>query len=179
MQIEAPLAIQDQRLKIAGLAHDGGTFERLAQVWTTRQENLPYRNAYELLIVASLIEKEALIATDYPRIGGVIIKRLQLGMPLQIDASVIYGLGDAYDGKLKWSQLKRESPYNTYLHKGLPPTPIAMPGEASLQAAAHPTIAKDIFYVATGTGGHVFSATLHQQNVAVAHYRQFIKAHQN
>lgn len=153
--------------------------ERLAQAWASRQAGLPYRNAYELLIAASLIEKEALIPSDYPRIGGVIVKRLQLGMPLQIDASVIYGLGDAYDGKLKWSQLKQESPYNTYLHKGLPPTPIAMPGAASLTAAAHPVIAKDIFYVATGTGGHVFSATLHQQNIAVAHYRQFIKAHKS
>jgi UPF0755 protein len=151
----------------------------LQRVWMTKDTGLPYRSAYDLLIVASLIEKEAKIASDYPRIGGVIIKRLQLGMPLQIDASVIYGLGDAYDGQLKLSQLKQESPYNTYLHKGLPPSPIAMPGEASLMAAAHPIINHDIFYVASGNGGHVFSATLKQQNLAVAHYRLFQKQHQN
>ena len=149
----------------------------LQTVWATRQADLPYRTPYDLLIVASLIEKEAKIAADYPRIAGVIVKRLQLGMPLQIDASVIYGLADAYDGKLKLSQLKQDNPYNTYLHKGLPPTPIAMPGQASLDAAAHPVISRDIFYVASGTGGHIFSATLSQQNRAVAHYRQFQKSH--
>lgn len=153
--------------------------KRLNQAWLTRSANLPYANAYELLIVASLIEKEAKIPADYPHIAGVIVKRLQLGMPLQIDASVIYGLGSAYDGKLKLSQLKQDSPYNTYRHKGLPPTPIAMPGEASLLAAASPFISHDIFYVASGTGGHVFSATLSQQNRAVAHYRQFLREHQN
>lgn len=149
----------------------------LQQAWLSRDADLPYRTPYDLLIVASLIEKEAKLAEDYPRIGGVIVKRLRLGMPLQIDASVIYGLGDDYDGQLKLSQLKQASPYNTYLHKGLPPTPIAMPGEASLKAAAHPIIAKDIFYVASGSGGHIFSATLSQQNKAVAHYRQFQKRH--
>lgn len=148
---------------------------RLQRAWVGRDPGLPYRSAYELLITASLIEKEAKIAADYPRIGGVIVRRLKLGMPLQVDASVIYGLGDDYDGHLKTSQLKIDSAYNTYRHKGLPPTPIAMPGEASLTAAAHPTISQDIFYVATGNGGHVFSATLSQQNRAVALYRRFQK----
>lgn len=165
-------------LSVLRKAHQA-MISHLQQAWASRDANLPYRSPYDLLITASLIEKEAKLAEDYPRIGGVIIKRLQLGMPLQIDASVIYGLGDDYDGQLKLSQLKQASPFNTYLHKGLPPTPIAMPGEASLKAAAHPIIAKDIFYVATGTGGHIFSATLSQQNKAVAHYRQFQKRHKS
>ncbi len=148
----------------------------LTKAWASRSAHLPYRNAYDLLIVASLVEKEAKIPSDYPRIAGVIVKRLQLGMPLQIDASVIYGLGAAYDGKLKSSQLKMASPYNTYLCKGLPPTPIAMPGEASLQAAAQPVMSDALYYVASGTGGHVFSATFRQQVQAIARLRLFQRA---
>lgn len=151
--------------------------QRLNKAWATRQAGLPYRSPYDLLIVASLVEKEAKIPQDYAKIAGVIIKRLAIGMPLQIDASVIYGLGEQYDGQLKWSQLKQDSPYNTYLHKGLPPTPIAMPGQASLNAAAQPSVDKALFYVATGTGGHVFSATLREQNQAVAHYRRYQHQH--
>jgi len=92
-------------------------------------------------------------------------------MPLQIDATVIYGLGDQYHGRLTLAELKIPTPYNTYVHKGLPPTPIAMPGEASLQAAMHPIINNNLFYVARGDGGHIFSATLAEQNKAVRHYR--------
>ncbi|MCD6046804.1 MAG: aminodeoxychorismate lyase [Gammaproteobacteria bacterium] len=151
--------------------------KHLNNAWVSRESGLPYKSSYEALIVASLVEKEAALPSDRPRIAGVILKRLSLGMPLQIDASVIYGLKDAYDGKLKISQLKIPSPYNTYLEKGLPPTPIAMPGLASINAAMHPIISKDLFYVADGHGGHVFSATLSGQNRAVAQYRKVEKHH--
>lgn len=146
--------------------------DKLNKAWQTRAPGLMYQNPYQALIVASLVEREAKLAADRPRIAGVILKRLKMGMALQIDASVIYGLGPAFDGKLKLVQLKIDTPYNTYLHKGLPPTPIALPGEASIQAALHPIINQDLFYVASGTGGHIFSATLSGQNRAVEHYRQ-------
>lgn len=145
--------------------------QHLNQAWTTRTPGLLYKDPYQALIVASLVEKEAELSQDRPRIAGIILKRLKMGMALQIDASVIYGLGDKYDGKLKIAQLKIPSDYNTYLNKGLPPTPIAMPGEASLEAATHPIINKDLFYVANGSGGHTFSASLAGQNAAIRHYR--------
>jgi UPF0755 protein len=143
----------------------------LAAAWRLRAANVGYQNSYQALIVASLVEKEAKLPSDRPKIAGVILKRLKMAMPLQVDATVIYGLGDAYDGKLKIAQLKMPSLYNSYLNKGLPPTPIAMPGEASLQAAMHPIISNNLFYVARGDGGHTFSATLAGQNRAVKHYR--------
>lgn len=151
--------------------------KNLNNAWGNRAKNLSYKNAYEALIVASLVEKEAEIPSDRPRIAGIILKRLSMGMPLQIDASVIYGLNGAYDGRLKISQLKIPSPYNSYLNKGLPPTPIAMPGLASINAAMHPIINQDLFYVANGLGGHTFSATISGQNRAVAHYRALEKDH--
>jgi UPF0755 protein len=145
--------------------------KRLQTAWSTRTPDLFYTDPYQALIVASLVEKEAEIPADRPKIAGVILKRLKIGMMLQVDASVIYGLGDAYDGKLKISQLKIPSPYNTYLNKGLPPTPIAMPGEASIQAAMHPIVTNALFYVADGHGGHTFSATAAGQDRAVRRYR--------
>lgn len=145
--------------------------KHLQAAWQSRASGLFYQTPYQALIVASMVEKEAKLAKDRPLIAGVILKRLAIGMALQIDAAVIYGLGDQYDGALKIAQLKIPSAYNTYLHKGLPPTPIAMPGEASLQAAMHPVINQDLFYVARGDGGHIFSATLAEQNKAVHRYR--------
>jgi UPF0755 protein len=145
--------------------------KHLQSAWQSRAQHLIYQDPYQALIVASLVEKEAKLAEDRPRIAGVILKRLEIGMPLQVDATVIYGLADRYDGKLKLKQLKIPTPYNSYLQKGLPPTPIAMPGEASLKAAMHPIIDQDLFYVARGDGGHVFSATLSGQNKAVQRYR--------
>lgn len=145
--------------------------KHLQAAWQTRAAHLFYQTPYQALIVASMVEKEAKLKQDRPLIAGVILKRLSINMPLQIDATVIYGLGDEYHGRLTTADLKIPTAYNTYLHKGLPPTPIAMPGEASLQAAMHPIIDHDLFYVARGDGGHVFSATLAGQNKAVRHYR--------
>lgn len=128
--------------------------------WANRQAGLPYQTPYQALIAASLIEKEAKLTTERSLISGVIVKRLRANMLLQIDAAVIYGLGEAYRGKLYKSDMRKDTPYNTYLHKGLPPTPIAMPSLASLHAALHPTITDNVFYVARGDGSHYFSSNL-------------------
>mgnify|MGYP000314147392 CR=1 FL=1 len=146
--------------------------QKLNAAWQSRVPKLIYHNPYQALIVASLVEKEAKLNEDRAKIAGVILKRLAIGMPLQIDASVIYGLGNQYNNHLKRVQLKIPTPYNTYLIKGLPPTPIAMPGEASIHAALHPVINQDLFYVARGDGGHVFSRTLAAQDQAIKLYRR-------
>jgi UPF0755 protein len=138
--------------------------------WSNRQPNLPYQTPYQALIAASLIEKEAKLAEERPLISGVIVKRLQTEMRLQIDASVIYGLGENYTGKLRRRDMQVDTPYNTYLYKGLPPTPIALPSLASLHAALHPVITDNIFYVARGDGGHYFSANLTKHNAAIQQY---------
>ncbi len=151
--------------------------KRLQKAWDKRAPNLIYQNSYQALIVASMVEKEAQLNADRPRIAGIILKRLMIHMPLQIDASVIYGLGDKFDGVLKFSQLRIISPYNTYLNYGLPPTPISMPGEASIQAAMHPIITKDLFYVANGNGGHIFSSSYSGQDRAVKQYRAIERRH--
>ena len=151
--------------------------KNLQKVWDSREVGLPYKTPYDLLIVASRVEKEAMLGSERPRVAGVILKRLHIGMPLQIDATVIYGLGDQYDGNLKLRQLKIPSPYNSYLNLGLPPTPIAMPGEASLTAAAHPIMDKNLYYVARGDGshGHVFSPTYEGQDRAVKAYHRNLR----
>lgn len=135
--------------------------------WASRQPDLPYQTPYQALIAASLIEKEAKLSAERALVGGVIVKRLQIGMRLQIDASVIYGLADTYTGKLHKSEMRKDTPYNTYVYKGLPPTPIAMPGLASIKAALHPVITGNIFYVAKGDGGHYFSENLSEHNKAI------------
>lgn len=142
----------------------------LAEAWEHRDANLPYKTPEEALVAASLIEKETGVATDRPMIARVIINRLQKNMPLQIDPTVIYALGDKYTGKLSHADLSYESPYNTYLHTGLPPTPIAMPGLPSIDASLHPAAGPWLYFVANGTGGHQFSATLQQHNAAVRTY---------
>jgi UPF0755 protein len=138
--------------------------------WEGRAENLPYRTPYEALIMASLVEKETGHAPERERVAGVLVRRLVEGMRLQTDPTVIYGLGEDYDGRLRRADLRRDTPYNTYVHRGLPPTPIAMPGRASLRAALHPAIGDDLFFVSRGDGSHHFSPTYAEHRRAVARY---------
>lgn len=144
--------------------------QHLMAEWKVRQADLPYQTPYQALIAASLIEKEARLAEERSLISGVIVKRLQNNMLLQIDASVIYGLGNNYTGRLRRSDMQIDTPYNTYLHKGLPPTPVAIPSLASIHAALHPQVTNNIFYVARGDGGHYFSADLSSHNHAIHQY---------
>lgn len=150
--------------------------KKLNQAWDTRAAGLPYKTPYEALIVASLIEKETKIASERAIIGGIILKRLQYGMRLQIDASVSYGVKDKKQNQLTRAELLIDSAYNTYTRSGLPPTPIAMPGEASIIAALHPVMSDALYYVAKGDGGHVFSANLSDHNIAVQKYRRYLKS---
>ncbi len=145
----------------------------LAAQWKTRAPDLPVQSPYQALILASIVEKETARADERARIAGVFVRRLKLGMPLQTDPTVIYGMGSHYHGDITWKALQTDTPYNTYLHKGLPPTPIAMPGKPAIHAALHPAKGKALYFVARndGTGRHVFSATLAEQNRAVACYQ--------
>ena len=145
---------------------------RLRQAWDQRAEQLPYRTPEDALIMASIIEKETGLATERARIAGVFVRRLARGIRLETDPTVIYGLGEAFDGNLRKRDLKTDTPYNTYLHKGLPPTPIAMPGAASIDAALHPLAGNELFFVADGDGGHHFSVTYAEHQKAVARYRK-------
>jgi UPF0755 protein len=139
----------------------------LTQNWSKRAPGLPYKTEYEALIAASLIEKEAYLESERPLIAGVLVNRLKKEMLLQFDPTVIYGLGALYQGKLYKSDLVKESIYNTYLHKGLPPTPIAMPSLSSLQAALHPKEHEYYYFVAKGDGSHQFSKTLMEHHHAI------------
>lgn len=140
---------------------------RLEEAWRNRVTNLPYKSSYEALIAASMIEKEAFLAVERPLIAGVLINRLKKDMLLQFDPTVIYGLGDRYDGKIHKHNLIEDTPYNTYLHKGLPPTPISMPSMESIQAAMHPQQSDYLYFVAKGDGSHQFSNSLLEHHVAV------------
>ncbi|VVC75915.1 hypothetical protein AQUSIP_12160 [Aquicella siphonis] len=140
---------------------------KLNEDWQRRAAGLPYRNPYDALIAASMIEKEGYLDAERPLISSVLINRLKKDMLLQIDATVIYGLADRYDGKIHKTDLLEDTPYNTYIHKGLPPTPIAMPGSASIEAALHPQPSDYYYYVAKGDGGHQFSTSLQAHNAAV------------
>ncbi len=146
--------------------------DKLNAAWASRSADNPLKNPYELLILASIIEKETGIDSERDEIAGVFIRRLEKNMPLQTDPTVIYGLGDNYDGTLNYSELKKDTPYNTYTRKGLPPTPIALPSEASLQAAAKPKSGKSLYFVADGKGGHTFTNTYKEHLKAVEAYRQ-------
>jgi len=146
--------------------------KRLNEAWLNHDPNVPYTCSYKALIVASLIEKETAVDSEKPRIAGVIIRRLNKGMFLGIDAAVIYGLGKNYSGKLTRQDLTVPTSYNTYLKKDLPLTPICMPGVAAINAALHPIYGTELYYVAKGDGTHVFSNTLEEHNRAVANLRR-------
>jgi len=144
---------------------------RLAAAWEKRAPNLPYRTPYEALIMASIVEKETGSGEERARIAAVFVNRLRIGMPLQTDPTVIYGLGKRFDGNLRRADLKADTPYNTYTRRGLPPTPIAMPGAAAIEAVLHPAADKALYFVARGDGTHQFSTTLSEHNRAVVQYQ--------
>ncbi len=146
----------------------------LQKLWAERAPNLEIESAYEALILASIIEKETGLASERNQISGVFMNRLRKGMKLQTDPTVIYGLGDTYDGNITRTHLTTDTPYNTYTRHGLPPSPISMPGYAAIDAALHPQKTDAIFFVARGdgSGGHTFSKTLDEHNKAVKQYRR-------
>lgn len=143
----------------------------LARAWAERAPDLPLATPYEALILASIIEKETGVADERERIAGVFIRRLKLNMRLQTDPTVIYGLGEDYTGRLRTRDLRRDTPYNTYTRRGLPPTPIALPGAESLRAAVNPLDGDEIFFVSRGDGTHYFSSTLELHERAVRKYQ--------
>jgi len=145
---------------------------QLAAAWETRADGLPFKDPYEALILASIVEKETGKASERATIAGVFVRRLQKGMRLQTDPTVIYGLGDAFDGNLRRRDLLNDTPYNTYTRHGLPPTPIAMPGVAALQAALHPADGDSLYFVSRGDGSHYFSATLKEHELAVDKFQR-------
>ncbi len=144
--------------------------ETLDRAWAQRKEGLPLNSPYEALILASIIEKETGAAEERPMIGGVFINRLKKSMKLQTDPTVIYGMGDRYKGNIRKKDLRADNPFNTYTRKGLPPTPIAMPGEAAIMAAVQPADTDALFFVARGKGRHYFSATYKEHKRAVIKY---------
>jgi UPF0755 protein len=143
----------------------------VAEEWQGRAPGLPFATPYESLILASIVEKETAVPAERSAIAGVFVRRLRLGMRLQTDPTVIYGLGERYDGNIRRSDLLEATPYNTYVIQGLPPTPIALPGRAAIHAALHPSDGDSLYFVARGDGTHVFSATLDQHNRAVREYQ--------
>lgn len=142
----------------------------LETAWAERDGGLPYQNPYEALIMASIIEREAGLRSERPQVAGVFVRRLQLGMRLQTDPAVMYGVGPDFRGRLRTTHLRTDTPYNTYTRHGLPPTPIALPGASSLRAALQPADGDALFFVSRGDGSHHFSATLEEHNRAVARY---------
>ncbi len=145
---------------------------RLATAWDRRAADLPLRTPYEALILASIVEKETGRPSDRPLVASVFVNRLKRNMRLQTDPTVIYGLGERFDGNLRKGDLESDSPYNTYTRDGLPPTPIALPSQAALDAATHPAPGVFLYFVSRGDGGSVFSATLAEHNRAVARYQR-------
>lgn len=144
---------------------------RLAAAWESREPGLPYADADALLTMASIVEKETGQAGERAQIAGVFVRRLRQGMRLQTDPTVIYGLGESYDGNLTRAHLQQPTPWNTYTNDGLPLTPIAMPGAAALEAAAHPEPGDALYFVGRGDGSHQFSASLDEHNRAVREYQ--------
>lgn len=149
--------------------------QRLEQVlqdeWEKRADKLPYADPYQALIMASMVEKETGVPSERGQIAGVFVRRLQMGMLLQTDPTVIYGLGERYAGKITRAHLREATPYNTYVIAGMPPTPIAMVGREAIHAALHPVEGKSLYFVARGDGSHVFSESLAAHNQAVREYQ--------
>jgi UPF0755 protein len=146
--------------------------QQLAAAWEQRAPDTPLKNADEALILASIVEKETGSEADRGLVASVFVNRLRIGMPLQTDPTVIYGLGAAFDGNLRKRDLQADTPYNTYTRGGLPPTPIALPGLASLRAAVRPQASKALYFVARGDGSSVFSENLADHNRAVNQYQR-------
>jgi UPF0755 protein len=149
----------------------GAMQEFLQQEWDRRAADLPFKTPYEALILASIVEKETAVAEERPQIAGVFIRRLRKGMKLQTDPTVIYGMGERFDGNIRRRDLSENTPYNTYVHRGLTPTPISMPGRDAIRAVLHPADGKSLYFVAKGDGSHYFSATLQEHNKAVRKYQ--------
>lgn len=149
--------------------------QEVAQQWAQRDVALPYKSPQQMVTMASIVEKETGLGEERPKVASVFINRLRIGMRLQTDPTVIYGLGNAYNGNLTRRDLQQPTPYNTYVIAGLPPTPIAMPSKASLNAAAHPAKTPYLYFVADGKGGHVFSTNLQSHNQAVRAYLQALR----
>jgi UPF0755 protein len=145
---------------------------QLEAIWADRAPDLPLKSADEALILASIIEKETGRASDRGLVAGVFINRLRIDMPLQTDPTVIYGLGAAFDGNLRRRDLRQDTPWNTYTRRGLPPTPIALPGLAALRSAVRPDATKALYFVARGDGSSAFSETLEAHNRAVNQYQR-------
>lgn len=145
--------------------------ETLEELWPGRMQGLPYETPYQALVMASIIERETGAPWERRKIAGVFVRRLQQGMRLQTDPTVIYGMGAAYRGRISYRDLREPTPYNTYVIHGLPPTPIAMPGREAIYAALHPAAGKALYFVAKGDGTHVFSDTLAAHNAAVKAYQ--------
>jgi UPF0755 protein len=146
--------------------------QALEQAWARRAADLPLANPYEALVLASIVEKETGRAEDRPLVASVFINRLRLGMPLQSDPTVIYGLGEGFDGNLRKRDLQKDTPYNSYTRRGLPPTPIALPGRASIEAVLDPPRTDYLYFVARGDGSSQFSATLAEHNRAVDKFQR-------
>ncbi len=150
-------------------------YERMSRIlqdaWARRGDNIPLKSPYQALILASIVEKETGAAVERPEIAGVFSRRLRKGMRLQTDPTVIYGMGDSYKGNIRRKDLQEDTPYNTYVHTGLPPTPICMPGADAIAAAVSPKAGKSLYFVAKGDGSHQFSNTLRQHNNAVRKYQ--------
>lgn len=148
----------------------------LDQAWEKRVTDLPYQNKYEALIMASIIEKETSVDSELEQVSGVFVRRLKIGMRLQTDPTVIYGMGDAYNGNITRKDLRTPTPYNTYTMFGLPPTPIALPSKKAIEAAMHPDNSDNLYFVATGNGGHTFTTNLNDHNKAVQEYLTILRS---
>jgi len=147
--------------------------------WAQHGAGLPFDDEYHALILASIVEKETGVPGERSRVAGVFVSRLKKGMRLQTDPSVIYGLGDSYDGTVHTRDLTTDTPYNSYTRAGLPPTPICLPGKDSITASMHPLDTGELYFVATGTGGHHFSKTLEEHNEAVKAYLEHLRTQGN
>ena len=150
----------------------------LDKAWSERDENLPLADPYQMLILASIVEKETGIASERPQVASVFINRLKANMKLQTDPTVIYGMGERYTGNIRKKDLETMTPYNTYMIEGLPPTPIAMVSESALQAVAHPAKTDFYYFVADGSGGHKFTRNLNEHNKAVQEYLRWYRSQQ-